>query len=1318
MLSFFRTPAMSAVKTAAKLAEIQRIEPRVIGLQTEWKFYVDVSAPLDEAENERLNFFLAETYEPEKCGVTTFFGEKGSVTEIGPRAGTVTSWSSSADVIFEACNLTKIRRIEAFCRYHLTLSEGTLISDSQMQEISELLHDRMTEQAYPHTLSSFDSGIIPEVVQTIPLLRRGKEALREFTAKYKLKFTAAMEDYICNYFINELKRDPTDVEIFEFGQLNSEHCRHHKFNAIWTIDGKIMPKTLMEMVRETFKASQGDLAVAFKDNAAVLNPHRMRVLMPSRPGTACSFTVVTVCRGHVIKIETHNHPTTISPYPGAGTGTAVERDVFGTGRGAVSVDQCACYYVGNLLIPGYLLPWEKEYVKPSKRFATPLEIIIQASNGASDDCNCKGKPITCGATRSFEQIIDNVHYGYRKTIMVAGCTGYIDAGHIEKRKPEKGMLIVQTGGPAFPRGVGGGSGSSHNAGGQTAALDFDSVQRFNAYMERLNFTIVRVCSELGVDNPIEVVTDLGAGGDGVALPELVFPAGGHVELREIPCGDKTMIVLVYVNNEAQERMVFLIRKENLGLFTRICRRARCPMAVVGEVTGDGRFVISDSQAGPEAPREQRTPVDVSMKWFLADLPQMQIECKSVERILPPPQIPPRTVHEHLDRVLRLLDVCSHEWATRKGDRTVGNRSVRQQEVGPLQLPLADCSVMADSPFGKTGMIKAIGEQPIIGLVNNEAGIRMSLGEAFTNAVWALVRDMTDLSFSATWQWPCGQPGEDARLYFAVRAAYSCLIKLLSRIGVGKDSLSMTLEEIEEKSKKIHSIVAPGTVQMVAFGRCVDIDNIITPDLKLPGKSNLMFIDLGFGQQRMGGSALLRVYDQIGNEAPDMDRPELFIQALRAVQKHIRRKLILSGHDRSDGGLIGTALEMAFGGNCGLELDLRSQNLGGNDLDKLLFNQELGLVIEFLPKHYEMIRGVMRRYGLAEHCHVIGQTTARDEISVSYDGRSVLREPMTDLLAIWRETSFQIDARTSTAETAAAWRKNTFKRTGPKYFLPFEPKPTPRSIMINVGAKIPVAVLGEAGSNGDRDMAEFAYLAGFDPWDVNMTDIIDGDISLSKFRGVLPVGGFALKDTFGAGKGWAGVFKFNPRAADEFGAFVERKDTFMFCPCNGCQFAPFLGILPYPGIPLEKIPRFIQNSQERFESQLVTVKVLRNKSIFFKDMEGSIMGIMVSHGEGRFHCPDSGIMGEILENDLAPLRYVKDDGTIAASVDDYPFNPNGSPFGIAGLVSRDGRFGAFMPHHERFAQKRLLTWLPREWRKLKASPTLKILQNAREWCEQA
>jgi phosphoribosylformylglycinamidine synthase len=900
---------------------------------------------------------------------------------------------------------------------------------------------------------------------------------------------------------------------------------------------------------------------------------------------------------------------------------------------------------------------------------------------------------------------------------VAGCTGYIDANHIEKRKPEAGMLIIGSGGPALPVGLGGGYGSSLNSGGQSKALDWDSVQRFNAYMERLNFAITRVCSELNVSNPIEVVTDLGAGGYGVALPELVFPAGGRVELRKISCGDKTMTVVVFVNNEAQERMVFLIRKENLGLFARICKRARCPMTVIGEVTGDGQFVISDSQAGPEAPREQQTPVSLNMQWLLKDLPRMQIDCKSVERILPPPQIPKKTVYEHLDRVLRLLDVCSKEFLTRKGDRTVGNRSVRQQEVGPLQLPLADCSVMADSPFEKTGMVKAIGEQPIVGLVNNEAGIRMSLGEALTNAMWAPVKDASGLSFSATWQWPCNQPGEDARLYFAVKAAYLCLIKLLSRIGVGKDSLSMTLEEIDDKNKT-HLILAPGTVQMIAFGRCVDIDNIITPDLKMPGKSKLMFIDLGFGKQRMGGSALLRVYDQLGNEAPDMDRPDLFVKAFGAVQKLIRRKLILSGHDRSDGGLIGTVLEMAFAGNCGVTLDLQSRRLGGDDADKLLFNQELGLVIEFLPKHYEMIHGIMRRYGLAEYCHVIGRTEIHNQVDVSYDSKNVLDVSMPDLRSIWRETSFQIDALTSTPETAAAWRKNTYERTGPKCSLSFAPKPTPRSVMINIGKKIPVAILSEAGSNGDRDMAEYAYLAGFEPRDVNMTDIINGDISLRKFRGVLPVGGFALKDTFGAGKGWAGVFKYNPRAADEFGGFGERKDTFMLGPCNGCQFMPFLGILPYPGISLEKIPRFIQNTQERFESQMVLLKVMHNNSFYFKGMEGSIIPIMVSHGEGRFHCPDSGIMAEILENDLAPLRYVKDDGTIAAEVDDYPFNPNGSPFGIAGLVSRDGRFGAFMPHTERFAQKRLFTWLPREWKKLRASPLLQVLQNAREWCEQS
>ncbi|MDD5528212.1 MAG: phosphoribosylformylglycinamidine synthase [Patescibacteria group bacterium] len=1314
MLNFFRAPALSGVKTGLRLAEIQAIASGAVGLKTELSFYVDVKEPLNETENERLRWLLAETFEPKQFGTKSFLEAAGKVIEIGPRVCLVTPWSTSGGTIFEACNLSKIKRIEAARRYCLLIEDGRTIDDDQLERIAQLLHDKMTEQIYASPLATFASGIIPAAAATIPIIEARSPAIGEFAKEYGLGLSADMVDYIFSYYLNGEHRNPTDVELFMFGQLNSNHCRHHDFNAKFTIDGKVMPKTLMQMIKEPARDDPGNLAVAFKDNAAVLQSVLVGALMPAHPETVSKFKVTTVRRGFVLKVETHNHPTTVSPYEGAATGVAVRRDIFGTGRGGVSIGHLAGYYVGNLFIPGYVLPWEKEYIGYSPRFAAPLKIMIEASNGASDNCNCFGNPVVLGTARSFEQMVGDTHYGYRKTVMVAGSFGYIDGHHIKKQEPKKGMLVVQTGGPAFPIGVGGGSGSSKDAGGQELELDFNSVQRGDAFTERGNFNVIRACSESGDDNPIATLTDLGAGGDCTAIPELVFPVGARIELRKIPCGDKTMPVWVFWCNEAQERMAYLIWKDKLPLFEKICARNRCPMAVIGEVTGDSRFVLTDSEAKADAPRERKTPIDVSMDWLLADLPQKEIFCQSSSRRLKAPLIPKRSIFNHLERVFRLVDVGSKEYLTRKADRTVGNRTVRQQEVGPLQLPLADCAVMSDGPFGITGNIIAIGEQPIKGLVDNEAGIRMSIGEAFTNAIWAPMNSLADLNFSATWQRPCGQPGEDARLYQDVRVARKYIIDLQTRIGVGKDSCSMTLKEVE-KDGTPHPILAPGTVQMVVFGPCCDINNVITPDIKMPGKSKLMFVDLAKGVQRLGGSALLRVYEQLGNESPDLEDAEFFVQALRAVQKLIRNNLILSGHDRSDGGLIGCVSEMAFAGNCGLSLDLRGSRLGGNNHDQLLFNEELGLVFEFLPKNYNAIRGILRRAGVSENCHVIGKTTDEGEIKVKYNGEIILGEEMAKLREIWRETSLRLDELQATPDTATEERCHTyFRHIGPQYSLSFAPKPTPRSAMLNL-SKPKAAVLWEAGINGERDAAEALYLAGFDPWDVCKKDLLSGEATLKDFQLLFLPGGFSFRDTLDAGKGAAGVFKFNPRAADELAAFTGREDTLMFGPCNGCQEMALLGILPWPGIPTEKLPRFIKNKSERFEHRQVSVKILPgSNSVFLKGMEGSVLGIIISHGQGRFRAAED-IFRRIINENLAPVRYVNDWGEIT---EDYPFNPNGSPAGVAGISSRNGRFLAMMPHPERLPLNNLWPWQPREWKKLKASPWLKLFQNAREWCEQA
>jgi len=1281
-----------------------------VGEGLEYCFNVETSEPLDAGERVKLEGLLRETFEPEKFGRESLLGlELEQVVEFGSRTTSETPWATTAVAICHACGLTKVTRVE-FSRRHM-LPVGA--SESQFIA-AHPDYDRMTMQVYPEPLTTLAPRGEAEPVRTIPLIEEGIPALERFAQEKGLALWPVMMEYIYDYFVRKLSRNPTDVETFKFGQLNSEHCRHPLFNALFIIDGQPMPETLLGMIRSTVENNRGNVAVAFEDNAAILLPSVVTAFMPESATGPSAFITRTVDRSIVMKVETHNHPTTISPYPGAATGVAVRRDIFGSGRGAVPVAHVACYYVANLLIPGYDLPWEREYAPHPSRFATPLDIIIQASNGASDDCNCFGNPVILGSYTSFEEMVGQDHYGWKKTAMVAGSWGYMDARHIQKEAPKKGMKVVQIGGDAHPIGVGGGSGSSQFAGGQDADLDFNSVQRADPLMEKSNFDVFRGCSELGSENPIANTTDLGAGGDCVAVPELVYPAGARVELRQVPCGDTSMPVYVFWCNESQERMVLLIWPEKLELFLAICERHRCPVAVIGEVTGDGKFVLTDSQAAEDSGREQKVPIDVDMDFLLADLPQVTVDVKRVERQLKPAEIPDVPILTLLDRVLRLPKVGSKAFLTRQADRSVGGLVAQQQTVGPLQLTLADCAVTAMSFPDITGSAIALGEQPIVGLVDTQAGGRMSLGESLTNLVWALVNGFESINFSGTWQWPCKQPGEDARLYETVRAVTELCKQLGLRIPVGKDSVSMSA--LTELLSQPHFVRSPGTVQIISFADCLDITKTVTPDLKAPGESRLMFIDLAKGKQRLGGSALLQVHNQVGNEAPDVEDAGLLRRAFEAVQRLIQRELILAGHDRSDGGLITCLLEMAFAGNCGLDLNFRRSAGFGLDPRRALFNQELGWVIEYQPEDHEKIRGVLGRADLARYCHVLGQGVEGSSagISVRFNGEEVLGAPMPDLRAIWQETSCQHDAIQANPEVVAEEKRNCFIRPGPGYKLSFNPRPTPKRVLSR-RHKPRAAILCEKGTNGEREMAGASRWAGFDPKYIVVTDLIEGRASLKGFKALALPGGFTFSDVFGAGKAMAGVIELNQRVADEFSTFRALVDTCILGVCNGCQVMPLLGIVPWEGIPIEKRPRFIRNVSRIFESRPITVGIGESNSIFLQDMAGSVMGVWVAHGEGQFYCPDKTVLDQILSQGLAPIRYVDDYGAVT---EEYPFNPNGSPFGIAGISSPDGRFLAMMPHPERLFQLWQWPWMPKEWKTLKASPWMRLFQNAREWCDQS
>jgi len=764
--SFFRGSELWATEEELWLTALrQKVSPEIMAVKIERRFLVDSSRGLRHDELDKLKWLLTETFEPERfkegprlAGTQEPTFQK-DVLEVGPRLAIVTPTSTNAVSICHACGLDSVTRIEQTRRFHMKFDHQTELSSEQQQRAYALIHDRMTEQPYGEPPDSFEQDVEPEPVDLIPLLERGIVVLGEANEKLGLALDRQMMSYILEYY-KKLGRNPTDVELFMFGQLNSEHCRHHLFKGTFIINGERMDHSLFDMIRSTTKAHPGNVVVAYEDNAAVTSSKLINVFLPSNPKIASAFTTRNLQICDAFKVETHNHPTTISADPGAGTGLGGNiRDIQGVGCGGTVLGALAIYNVANLFVSGYELPWEREYAPHPPRFQTPLEIIIEASNGASDYGNKFGVPLTIGSCTAFELVYGDFpqsgapadHYGWRKTCMVAGNWGVINDVHARKKELHKGQLVVQIGGDRYPIGLGGGSGSSKDAGGQEADLDFDSVQRANPEMENRNESVIRACGELGDKSPIISITDLGAGGECVALPEIVHPHGAKYELRNIPCGDKTMSVLVFWCNESQESMVMVVAEEGLPVLEQICKRNRCPMYVVGEVTGDGKLVLTDRDAPDDAPREQKVPIDVDMEFLLANLPEMRIECESVPRQLSPLRLPQGlAVPDALERVLRLLKVGSKHFLTRKVDRSVGGLSARQQTTGPLQLTVADCAITARSFFGTTGIAAAIGEQPIKGLVATEAGGRMSLGESLTNLVWAPVEDFDSINFSATW----------------------------------------------------------------------------------------------------------------------------------------------------------------------------------------------------------------------------------------------------------------------------------------------------------------------------------------------------------------------------------------------------------------------------------------------------------------------------------------------------------------------------------------------------------------------------------------
>ena len=1255
---------------------------RTINASVAYCFTVASSRGLTDLEVEQLRLLLADGLLVESVSTTPLLtGDR--VIEVGPRLNFATAWSSNMVSICRAIGLDIVTRVERSRRYLVPEEED-------LQSFIDAHHDRMTECVYSKPLTTFDTGIEPESVYEVDMMTGGPDALQEIPG---ISMDEWDRNFYYDYFVKKHNRNPTIVEIMDLNNANSEHSRHGFFRGKQIIDGETQDATLFEVVTETLSAHPKGSVVAFKDNSSVVKGYDITTLHPQNPGEPSALRAVDVRYHMLLTAETHNFPTGVAPFPGAETGTGGRiRDVQGTGKGGFVLAGTAGYCVANLHIPEHSLPWENRYECPSN-LASALTIEIEASNGASDYGNKFGEPLIQGFTRSFDLRLENgVRWGFLKPIMFTGGIGQIDDRHTQKDAEKKGMLIVQVGGPAYRVGFGGGAASSMLQGENAAELDFNAVQRGDAEMEQKMNRVIRACNEMGDKTLIDVIHDQGAGGPANVLKELVEHSGGRIEIRNIRVGDPTMSVLEIYVAEYQERNGFLISPEHIDRFKNICAREKVACEVLGEVTGDLRFIVHDE-------KNDTTPVDLELNEVLGDIPQKTFEDSRADTGLLPIRIPEDLPMQKILRdVLHLVSVGSKRFLTNKVDRAVTGLVARQQCCGPLQLTVADVAVVAQSHFGLTGGATAIGEQPIKMLVDPAAGARMAVGEAWTNLVWARIDDPLQVKCSANWMWAPKLPGEGAALNDAARAMRDAMIATGMAVDGGKDSLSMATMVGEETVK------SPRQLVISAYAAMSDITKVITPDIKQPG-SVLVLLDLAPNNFRLGGSAFAQVLGQLGNTSPDMDDPDLVRRAFTTVQEMIDQKLILSGHDISDGGLITTVLEMAFSGNCGLDLGLQSDT----NIFAILFAEELGLVIECNQNALDTINRILAEAAIPSI--VLGTSTREQRIKIQHNSKPVLDEAMPVLRQEWEETSYQLERLQVKPSCADEEKENIYDRSGPSYHLPFTPQPAAAALLVTAD-KPKIAILRDEGSNSDREMASAFFAAGFEPWDITMTDLLAGKITLDAFRGLAAVGGFSYADVPESAKGWAATILFNERLKAMFKSFYNRPDTFTLGICNGCQLFGLLGWVPFQGLSAEQQPRFVHNDSGRFESRWITVRVTDSPAIMLKDLSELIFGIHVDHGEGKLHFPDQDIRNEVIRQNLVPLVYVDDNGM---ATEKYPFNPNGSADGFAGLCSPDGRHLAMMPHPERAFLPWQCHWLPQEMSNLQVSPWLQMFKNAYTWC---
>src|SRR5450830_276377 len=1333
--------ALSHFRSHRLLSQLQVVSPAIVAVQARYVHFIDASAPLTDDDSTRLGALL--TYgEPAQADNTEGAAEAFFVI---PRFGTISPWASKATDIAHNCGMAHIKRVERGIAFRINLKSGILgsaigagkLTDEQVQAVADLLHDRMTESVLRSADDAKDLFRTLEArpLESIDLLGQGKRALETANTELGLAMSDDEIDYLDAAF-TKAGRNPTDVELMMFAQANSEHCRHKIFNADWTIDGVAQPKSLFGMIKNTHELQPKGTVVAYSDNSSIMEGATVSRFYPR--GDKHEYAASTELTHTLMKVETHNHPTAISPFPGASTGAGGEiRDEGATGRGAKPKAGLTGFTVSNLSLPDAVRSWETaasvtaplagrteadQYGKP-ERIASPLQIMIEGPLGGAAFSNEFGRPVLGGYFRTYEQNVGtngDAVFGYHKPIMIAGGIGNISAQHTHKNDIPVGSLLVQLGGPGMRIGMGGSAASSMTTGSNTADLDFDSVQRSNPEMERRAQEVINACWQMGADNPIISIHDVGAGGLSNAFPEITNDAkrGAIFDLRKIPLEESGMAPKEIWSNESQERYVLAIAPESLPAFKAMCERERCLFAVVGTATEERQLKLIDPELGNE-------PVDMPMDVLLGKPPKMQRDVVHVANDFPAIDLTGMGLEEAAKRVLLLPTVGDKSFLITIGDRTVGGMSVRDQMVGPWQVPVADCAVTAMSFEGYLGEAMAMGERTPLAVIDAAASGRMAVGEAVTNSAAAAIADISDIKLSANWMAACGQPGQDAALFDTVKAVGMELCPALGiSIPVGKDSLSMRTTWKEGEAAK--AVTSPVSLIVSGFAPVTDIRKTLTPQLRTDlGATAIILVDLGRGKNRMGASCLAQVLGQLGNAAPDVDSAEDLKGFFAAIQQLNKEGKLLAYHDRSDGGLFATLAEMAFAGRAGLSINLDmltlesehaadwgdAKNWAGqvaerrNELTlRALFSEELGAVIQVRAEEKSLVMDVLRSFNLGACSHIIGKPNERGVIEFTRDAKLIYSQPRAALHRLWSDTSWRISRMRENPATADAEYARLLDETDPGITpkVTFDLNENVAAPFVATGVRPRVAILREQGVNSHIETAWVMHQAGFAAIDVHMSDLIAGRVKLADFQGVIAVGGFSYGDVLGAGEGWAKSILFNPALSDQFAQFFARTDTFGLGICNGCQMMSNLKSI-IPGA--QAWPKFTTNKSEKFEARFALVEVLDSPSIFFQGMAGTQSPIAIAHGEGYADFSQTGNLQEVVK----AMRYVDNHGQ---ATEVYPYNPNGSPGGLTSVTTPDGRFSVLMPHAERVFRTVQHSWAPESWGE--DSPWMRMFRNARKF----